>query len=53
MCPEGSNAIAVTKPGSARRRVSDLAELVYNQANFAGMARADVHGIASSMFRRA
>jgi len=30
MCPEGSNAIAVTKPGSARRRVSDLAELVYN-----------------------
>jgi hypothetical protein len=53
MCPEGSNAIAVTKPHSARRRVSDLAELVYKQANFAGMARADVDRISSSMFRRA
>ena len=54
MGPEGSNAIAVTKPGSARRRVSDLAELVYNQANFAGMARGLMCiEIASSMFRRA
>jgi hypothetical protein len=30
MWPEGRNAIAVTEPTSARRRVSDLAEFVYN-----------------------
>src|SRR5258708_6031091 len=53
MCPEGSNAIAVTKPLSARRRVSDLAERVHKQANFAGMARSDVDTISLSMFRRA
>src|ERR1700681_1774644 len=38
MWPESSNAIAVTKPISARRRVSDLAEFVYKRANLAGMA---------------
>src|SRR6202140_2861720 len=38
MWPEGSNAIAVTEPISARRRVSDLAEFVYKRTNFAGMA---------------
>src|SRR5260370_9085063 len=51
MCPEGSNAIAVTKPSSARRRANDLAKLVCNQANFAGIARPDVKRIAPSMFR--
>jgi hypothetical protein len=34
-CPEGSNAIAVTEPISARRPVSDLAELVCKRSNLA------------------
>jgi hypothetical protein len=38
MWPEGSNAIAVIEPISARSRVSDLAEFVHKRANFAGIA---------------
>ena len=54
MWPEGSNAIAVTEPTSARRRVSDLAEFVYRRANFAVMAPGlRCAEIASSMSRRA
>ncbi|MGA7912343.1 MAG: hypothetical protein WCC30_12450, partial [Candidatus Dormiibacterota bacterium] len=53
MGPEGSNAIAVTEPISARRRVSDRAEFVYKRANFAGMAPGlRCAEIASSMSRR-
>ena len=54
MWPEGSNAIAVTEPISARLRVSDLVEFVYKRANFAGMAPGlRCEEIASSMSRRA
>jgi hypothetical protein len=38
MSPEGSNAIAVTEPISARCRISDLAEFVCKRSNFAGTA---------------
>jgi hypothetical protein len=38
MWPEGSDAIAVTEPTSARRRISDLAEFLYKRANRDGMA---------------
>ena len=52
--PEGTNAIAVTEPISARRRVSDLAEFVNKRTNLAGMAPGlRCADIASSMSRRA
>jgi len=42
MSPEGNNAIAATEPISARRRVSDLAELVYNGRILPEWQRAEV-----------